>query len=215
MKSTNKNTLRLVTSGVLIGLGTILSMIKIFAIPFGGSVTLFSMVPLLVLGYMYKIKWGLLCGFVYGVLQMILGATMSSAFVGLTGISILLMVILDYLLSYMSLGLSGMFKNKIKNDKASIIAGSSIAVLLRFVCHFLSGWILWGSYADSWFSDMGNSFGNFFISHFTGQLLAICYSFLYNALYLVPEYIISIIALLIIMNIKPLAKYIIGENSRI
>ena len=80
MTNVSKKTLRLVTSGVLIGLATVLSVIKVFALPFGGSVTLFSMVPILVLGYMYGVKWGLLSGGVYGLLQMILGATMSQAF---------------------------------------------------------------------------------------------------------------------------------------
>ena len=61
----NQKTLRLVTSGVLIALGTVLSMIKVFDLPYGGSITLFSMVPLMVLGYMYGIRWGLLCGFVF------------------------------------------------------------------------------------------------------------------------------------------------------
>ncbi|MDO4748840.1 MAG: energy-coupled thiamine transporter ThiT, partial [Eubacteriales bacterium] len=136
--------LRLATSGVLIGLATILSIIKVFSWPFGGSVTLFSMVPILVLSYMYGVRWGMLCGAVYGVLQMLLGATMSSAFAGLDWWAVILMALLDYIIAYMVVGLSGMFKKAIKNPAASIALGSVVAILLRLICHFVSGWIFYG-----------------------------------------------------------------------
>lgn len=207
MKS-NYKTKRLVTSGVLIALGTVLSLIKVFAFPLGGSVTLFSMVPLLVIGYMYGPLWGLLSGFVYGLLQMILGATMSSAFAGLTGYLLVIMALLDYLLAYMGVGLSGIFKKAIKKDTPAFILGTIVAVLIRLICHFLSGWILWGSYAESWFESMNNSFGNYFLTNFTGQLLAALYSLVYNCTYMIPELIMSIIGIVVIMSIKPLRKEI-------
>lgn len=213
MKNVREKTLRLVTSGVLIGLASVLSIIKVFALPFGGSVTLFSMVPVLVLGYMYGVKWGLLCGGVYGVLQMILGATMSQAFAGLEGWTIPVMALLDYIIAYVVVGLSGMFKGKMKNHTASFAVGSAASILIRLICHFLSGWILWGSYASSYFEEMSNSFGAFMLSSFHGQLLSAMYSLVYNASYMLPELVMSVVAVIALMAVKPLRERIVGGNK--
>ena len=129
----NKKTLRLVTSGVLIALGTVLSMIKVFDLPYGGSITLFSMVPVMVLGYMYGVRWGLLCGSVFGVLQAALGATTSQAFAGLTGFNIVLMAFLDYIAAFAVLGLAGMFKRVIKRPTLSFALGAVVTGLLRYL----------------------------------------------------------------------------------
>ena len=213
MTNVSKKTLRLVTSGVLIGLATVLSVIKAFALPFGGSVTLFSMVPILVLGYMYGVKWGLLSGGVYGLLQMILGATMSQAFAGLSGFSIVIMALLDYIVAYVVVGMSGMFKGRLKNHTVAFALGSTVAILLRLICHFLSGWILWGSYASSYFEEMNNSFGNYMLSSFDGQLLAALYSLVYNASYMLPELVMSVIGVVALMAVKPLRERMINGNT--
>lgn len=213
MTNVSKKTLRLVTSGVLIGLATVLSVIKVFALPFGGSVTLFSMVPILVLGYMYGVKWGLLSGGVYGLLQMILGATMSQAFAGLSGFSIVIMALLDYIVAYVVVGMSGMFKGRLKNHTVAFALGSTVAILLRLICHFLSGWILWGSYASSYFEEMNNSFGNYVLSSFDGQLLAALYSLVYNASYMLPELVMSVIGVVALMAVKPLRERMINGNT--
>ncbi len=213
MTNVSKKTLRLVTSGVLIGLATVLSVIKVFALPFGGSVTLFSMVPILVLGYMYGVKWGLLSGGVYGLLQMILGATMSQAFAGLNGFSIVVMALLDYIVAYVVVGMSGMFKGRLKNHTVAFALGSTVAILLRLICHFLSGWILWGSYASSYFEEMNNSFGNYMLSSFDGQLLAALYSLVYNASYMLPELVMSVIGVVALMAVKPLRERMINGNT--
>ena len=214
MKNVSKKTLRLVTSGVLIGLATVLSMIKVFSWPFGGSVTLFSMVPILVLGYMYGVRWGLLCGGVYGVLQMILGATMSQAFAGLSGWAILVMALLDYIVAYVVVGLCGIFKCKLKNDTVAFSLGAVVAILIRLFCHFLSGWIFWGSYAEWFFGEaFVNSFSSFVMSNFSGQALAALYSIIYNSLYMIPELIISVIGIIALMAVKPLRERIANGNK--
>lgn len=213
MKNVRTKTLRLVTSGVLLGLATVLSMIKVFELPFGGSITLFSMVPIIVLSYMYSVKWGLLCGTVYGVLQMVLGATTTQAFAGVNGFSVPVMAMLDYIVAFMVLGLSGVFKNKMKNQTLAVVLGSIFAVFLRFLCHFFSGWILWGGYAQSFFEGLSSSFGNFMLSSFSGQLLAALYSLIYNGSYMLFELIISVLGVVAIMAVKPLRDRIISNNS--
>ena len=208
MKKVREKTERLVTSGVLISLATILSIIKVFELPFGGSVTLFSMLPILVLGYMYGTRWGLLCGTVYGVLQMVLGATTTQAFLGLVGWTVPVMAARDYIVAFMVLGLSGILKNKFKNQTTAFVLGIVVAVSLRLLCHFASGWILWGSYAQGFFEGLSNSFGNFMLSSFDGQLLACMYSIVYNGAYMIPELIITLVGALAIISVKPLREHI-------
>lgn len=212
MKNVNNRILRLVTSGVMLGLATVLSMIKVFEFPFGGSITLFSMLPVLVLGYMYGIRWGFVCGVVYGVLQMVLGATTTQAFVGLVGWTVPVMAFLDYILAFMVLGLSGMFKGKIKNPTASICLGSAVAIFMRFLCHFASGWILWGGYASDFFAGLNNSFGESVLDTFDGQMLSCVYSLIYNGAYMLPELVISIVGILALMAVKPLKERIANNK---
>lgn len=208
----NQKTLRLVTSGVLIALGTVLSMIKVFDLPYGGSITLFSMVPLMVLGYMYGIRWGLLCGFVFGVLQAVLGATTSQAFAGVTGFNVVLMAFLDFIAAFMVLGLAGMFRKAIKKPTLAFALGGLVAGLLRYACHFLSGYILWGSYAEWFFGDvMNNDTGTYILNNFTGDTLAILYSLIYNASYMLPEIAISVAGIIILMCVRPVRKQILSH----
>ena len=204
----NNKTIRLVTSSILIALASVLSFIVVFKLPYGGSITLLSMLPIMALGYMYGAKWGMLCGVVYGVVQALLGAATSSAFAGLTGVSVLFMIILDYIIAFAVLGLAGVFKNKIKNPVVSISLGCVFAGLLRFSAHFLSGFILWGSYAQYYFGaeNMNNSFGYAVLENFNGTALAALYSLIYNASYMLPEIIITVIGFILISKIKPIKE---------
>ncbi len=210
----NKNTKKIVTCGVLIALATVLSFIKVYELPYGGSITLFSMVPIVVLGYKYGVKWGVFSGVIYSVLQAILGATQSNAFAGLSGGNVLIMAFLDYVVAFTVLGLAGMFKNKIKNHTAAIAVGSGIAVFLRFIAHFFSGWILWGSYAESFFAEtMNNAFSQSVLDTFSGQSLAVVYSLVYNGSYMLPEILVTVLGVLALMAVKPVRKLIVNEDA--
>lgn len=216
----NLKTKKLVTVGVLVALGTVLSLIKPFELPYGGSVTLFGMVPVILLGYKYGAKWGLFSGFIYSLLQAVLGATTSQAFAGMYDsgaafksiFNMFLMALLDYIVAFTVLGLSGMFKGKIKNHTAAITTGAVVVVLLRLAAHFISGFILWGGYAEWYFTDvMNNSFGQYILGHFSGQALAGVYSLVYNASYMLPELAVTVVGVLAVMAVKPLRKIVINE----
>ena len=56
---------RLVTTAMLLAIAVILSLIKVFELPFGGSVTAASMMPVILIAYIYGIKWGIFSAFVY------------------------------------------------------------------------------------------------------------------------------------------------------
>ena len=127
----NNKTRKLTETALLIAMATVLSLIQ-FPGPWvnGGSITLCSMLPICIIGYRYGVRWGILGGFVHGLLQLLLGVN------GLKGISLetlVLSVILDYLLAFAVLGFSGLFRNKIKNGSLAFAAGSTVGIVLRFV----------------------------------------------------------------------------------
>lgn len=190
-------TKKLVVCAMLIALGSVLSVIQPFALPFGGGITLASMMPVCLIGMIYGMKTGVLSALCFSVIQMFLGAsTISAAFLPGEDQMILwkaiLMCLLDYTLAYTVLGLSGIFKNKIKNEEIAILAGSATVTFLRYVAHILSGYILWGSYAEWFFSQEGfYAFGGKILETFSGNALAFIYSVIYNGLYMVPEIIIT------------------------
>lgn len=185
----NQKTKNLVLGGVLVALGTVLSFIKVFDLPQGGSITLCSMLPVMLFAYLCGAKWGLASGFTYSVLQLLLGL---NALKGISGGALVGSILLDYLLAFTVLGLAGIFRNKVKQDGLSFTLGCLVAGLLRYLCSFLSGWILWGAYADENFSPM--------LAGMSGQTLACCYSLVYNGSYMVPEIIITCIVAFVIMQ---------------
>ena len=213
-KKLSANTKALTESAILIALATILSLIKIYEMPWGGSVTLASMLPIVIIGYSHGIKWGMLSSGVFSLLQMLFGGkTLSAAFLPgedqMVWYNALIMVFLDYFLAFALVGLSGLFSNKDK-PKKSLVLGSLVGTGCRFIAHFLSGWILWGAWADWFFSDFdkttGTAIGNFFISKFDGQMLSMMYSLFYNAMYMIPEMIITVLLSLVIASIPQISK---------
>lgn len=209
-----QKTKRLTLSGVLIALGTVLSLLTVFKWPWGGSITLCSMLPLAVLGYTYGIKWGLVSGFVYGVLQALLGATMSQAFAGMDAGSVIAILCLDYFLAFSVVGLSGIFKGKIKNHTVALVVGTVIAVLARYLVHIASGYIFYASYAD-WFSGEAfvNNFSAAIVEACSPKMLGLVYSVIYNGCYMIPEvFITAIPAAVVITAIPPIRKEMVKEN---
>ena len=92
-------TQQLVTCAVALALAYVTSYIKIFKLPFGGSVTLFSMLFIVLIGYWYGIKVGILTGLVYGIFQFLQEPYVLSFF----------QVCCDYILAFGAMGLSGLF----------------------------------------------------------------------------------------------------------
>ena len=114
------------------------SMIKVIKLPMGGSVTLFSMLLIVLIGYWYGIKTGLTAAIAYGVLQLLLDPYILN----------IPQVFLDYILGFGALGLSGIFSN----SKHGLIKGYIVGVIGRFICSFLSGWIFFAVYTPEFFN---------------------------------------------------------------
>ena len=172
---------RLAESALMLALATILSKVAI-SLLHGGSVTLFSQVPIILISYRYGVKWGFKTGLAMSVLQLILGLENFSYVSGI--VSFLVVGLCDYLIAFSALGFGGMFKNKIKNDVLAISLGSAIVVFVRFVCHFISGATVWSGYAN--------------------DKAAVVYSLTYNGSYMLPEFIITIVGVALIAGIYDL-----------
>ena len=170
----NTNIRKIVECAIMIALATVLSYISIFQAPMGGSITAFSQVPIIIIGYRYGFKWGAFTGVVHGVLQMLLQGMGNFAYV--KGISsYLILIFMDYVLAFAVLGIGGaIFRKVIKQQAVAIGIGAAVASLLRFACHFISGVTIWGEYADGWKSVWAYSFGyNGFYMLFEGIITVV------------------------------------------
>ncbi len=201
MNTRSARTVNLVTGGVLVALGTVLSFIKVFDLPHGGSITLCCMLPVMLFAYRAGTKWGLGAGFVFSVLQLLFGM---DALKGISGTTVVGSIFLDYLLAFTVLGLAGIFRGKIKNDPAAFTLGCLVAGLLRYLCSFLSGWILWSEFADVNFSPM--------LAGMSGNTLACFYSLLYNGSYMIPEILITCVVAFLLMQFA--GKQILGAGAQ-
>ncbi|MEG0692899.1 MAG: energy-coupled thiamine transporter ThiT, partial [Oscillospiraceae bacterium] len=128
----------------LIALGFVLSFIKVPILP-SASISLASMLPIIILAYKYGTNWGLLCGFVHGLLQMVEGGIDTPPTEDFW--SYLLVILLDYILAFSFLGLAGLVRNVTKNPSVAISVCCAVGITSRFICSFLSGAIIWGVYA--------------------------------------------------------------------
>ena len=169
--SPTKGARRLVESALMVALAIVLSMLKFIDLPFGGSVTVASMLPIIIIAYRHGMAWGTLTGFVFGVFQMLLGLNTFSYVT--TWQSIVAVALLDYLVAFLVLGFGGLFK-KISSQPVALTLGVVVACVLRYLCHVISGATVWAG-----------------LSIPTNA--ALIYSIGYNATYMVPETLITAI----------------------
>ena len=136
----------LVEGGIMIALVTLLSFIKVFEMPQGGSITAVSMAPILIYSCRHGVKKGLVVSTVYGILQYLLQG----------GFSIHPMsILLDYVLAFGVLGVAGMWKGRTWME----LLGCCVAIVLRYVVLVISGVVVWGSYAPEGVSPLSYSIG--------------------------------------------------------
>lgn len=195
-----ESTVRLVESALLIAIAAVIELISKalgLELPFGGTVTLASMFPIVLIAYKYGTKWGLLSGFTYSIVQMLLGVKVVSAMFlpGDDQMAVwqaICVCLLDYVLAYTVLGFGGIFKGKFKKPAGELALGAFVALLLRYLVHIVSGAIFYGAWAEWFFSQEGfYSIGEKILNTFSGTSLSIIYSIFYNGLYMVPEIVIT------------------------
>ncbi len=130
------DTKQLVFSSMAIAIAMITSMIRLWRMPMGGSVTLFSMFFICLVGYLYGLGAGITAGVSYGLLQLIVDPYIISV----------PQMLIDYIFAFGALGLSGVFYN----SKYGMIKGYILGFLCRYFFSFLSGLIFFGSYASEY-----------------------------------------------------------------
>ena len=176
MKRTN--TWMLAEAGITLAMAWVLSQVKIFQMPMGGSVTAGSMVPLLIFAYRWGGLRGMMVCALYGVLDFTLGAKYSFHPVSL---------IFDYPVAFGFMGVAGFFGRK----PAGLVLGTVVALMGRFLCHVLSGVVVFASYAPE------------------GQS-PLLYSILYNGSYLLPELVISFVLVFLVVRYAKLPEPRLG-----
>ena len=153
---------RLAYCAMAVALAYVTSFIKVFQLPYGGSVTLLSMLFIVLIANWYGVKTGLLVGFAYGILQFLQEPYVLSLF----------QVCCDYVLAFAALGLSGLFRGK----RNGLLLGYIAAVLARGVFHTLGGYLYWMDYMPETFP----------------QALRDLYPIVYNYSYLLAEGILTV-----------------------
>jgi len=205
-------TKRLTESAMLLSLAIVLEFIsKMFIpeMPFGGQLTLASMLPVVLISYRHGVKWGLVTGLTYALMEMAIGAkTVAAAFQpgyfgdGVMLLNALIMCVLDYLVAYTALGLGGCFRNKLKNPGAALSLGSLVALGARYAAHIASGYILFAGWAEWFFTQDGfPAWGAGLVESLSPNVLGFVYSLVYNGMYMVPEMICTAIAAVLIAKV--------------
>ena len=175
---------------IMVALAFALSCIKIIQMPLGGSVTLVSMLPIMLISLKHGYKIGLGTGFVYSMTQLTQALIEGDVFPYCQTFGVLIVCLLfDYLIPFTGLGIAGLFKDmsRIKNTEISCYLGFGLAVGIRFICHFITGVAVWGQWAPE-------GMGKFL------------YSFLYNAGFLSVDFLICIVCAILIFRKAELRK---------
>ena len=137
----------LTESALLVALATVLSFYAVFHMPSGGSFTIGSMIPVMLVSLKYPFRWSLMVAFAYSLIQMMLAFYAPP--VATLGYYIL-MVLLDYVVAFSVLCLAGPIYNALNPSwpvRLRLMIAAVICITLRFFCHFLSGIIIWAAYA--------------------------------------------------------------------
>jgi thiamine transporter len=180
----SRKRVRMLTEGALmVAAAQILSMIKLWEMPWGGSVVL-AMVPIV----LYAVRWGLgeglMAGFVFGILQFVLDGGFAIGWQSIIG---------DYLLAFAALGLAGL----VKGTKPAVFTGTLIACAARFLVHWVVGATVWAAYMPETFMGMGMS-------------SPWVYSALYNGLYMGANALITLLVFGLLWG--PLNSFFLGED---
>ncbi|MCL1828221.1 MAG: energy-coupled thiamine transporter ThiT [Oscillospiraceae bacterium] len=168
---------------IMVALAQILEYIKLYQLPYGGSVT-FAMIPLVLFAVRWGLSRGLIAGVALGLLQLALDGAYAYTWQSM---------ILDYLLAYAALGFAGLFKGR----KSGVFCGAFVGALARYAVHVLSGVYVWAAYMPEVF--LGLPMGSAWI-----------YSPLYNAVYMGPNLAVCLVVFGILY--KPLYKYITAKD---
>ena len=180
----------LVRAAILVALSVALSYAKLFSRPMGGSVTLGSMLPIMMLSLAMGIKWGLAGAFVSSLFQLLQAVIEGNVFPYCeTGTTLVVCILFDYLVPFTVIGLAGLLRDlklgRFRHFGAYL--GIVLCCVARFVCHFITGVAIWGQWAPDGM----------------GKYL---YSLLYNGGFLLPELGITLVLAALLLESPELRR---------
>ncbi len=176
MKTRKASTTRLVESAQMLAIATVLSLFSFSsAWLLGGGITFCSMLPLVIVSWRYGLGWGTVVAVLHGAIQMLIGLS-NVQYADSVGTAVLI-ILLDYILAFGVIGLASMFRGRLHDTRREIILGIVVTFLLRLVCHYFSGVLVWEILFP-------NEYG----------WAAPVWSIAYNAGYMIPEIIITSVA---------------------
>lgn len=196
---TNSKLFRLVFSALMVALATVLSVLSI-GLPFGGSITIAAMAPLVLVSQMYGFRWGLFTCSAYGLLQLVLG--LDNFAYATTIWAVIAIILFDYVVAYAALSLSALTRN-MKSKPLAAAIGALIGCFGRFCCHLVSGVVVWGQWADV--TTLPAALQNGWFA--SEDVLVYSYSFFYNLGYMLPETIATVVvSAVLVALLAPLRK---------
>lgn len=185
MTNTKKpSTLHMLTeSAIMIALSTVLSLVKVWEMPLGGSITMLSMLPVMLIALRYGNKAGVATAFVYSLTQLFLGLPSLMSW-GMNAFQWVGSLVFDYLLAFTVLGFAGTFR---KHGFTGVLGGVVLGCALRFVSHFISGAIFFAVWCPEGWN-------------------VVWYSICYNGGYMLPEMILTCAGASALFAAKPIRR---------
>ena len=180
----NKKLYPMIECAIMVALATVLSLIKLYKLHLGGSITLLSMLPVCIFSIRWGIGWGSVCGLLYAVIQLFLDLAEVLTW-GLTPAALIGCILFDYLVAFTVIGLAGIFR---KAGKGGCIGGIALALFLRFVSHLISGTLIFGAW-------MPEGWANPFV-----------YAVAYNGSFMLPELIATAVVAFILISTPVIMK---------
>ena len=181
---------------ILLALAIVLSYVKIIQLPFDGSITLLSMLPICIISIRHGLAWGVGTAFCYSWSQILQGGVFAW---GLTPTMLIASLFLDYILAFTVLGFAGIFRKK---GKWGIVLGVVAVCAARFLVHFLAGIILWANYEEF------IAFGQEWIGR------PVLYSICYNGVYMLPETVFTAVGTFILLKTPRVSKLLFSSDGR-
>ena len=194
----NTKTKVLAEGAVMVALATVLSFLKVVQFPWGGSITILSMLPIVVFSLRYGVAKGLAVSFIYSVIQLGQGILIDGLLGwGLTPTALVACIFLDYIGAFSILCLAGLFGNQ---KMAAIIGGTVLVMLLRFGFHYGSGVLIFHSFGELW---NGFSTDNTWL-----------YSLLYNGAYMLPETVFTTAGAVVLFKTPQMRRLLVSGEGK-
>lgn len=184
-------TRRMCECAIMLALSIALSYVKIYRMPMGGSVTLVCMLPVMLAGLKHGVKWGFITSGLFAAFQLVQALTGGNVFpYCYTAATVIICVLFDYVVPFGALGFTGLLS--VKSGKVKALSLMAALVAVRFICHFITGVVIWGQWATE------------------GMSKAV-YSLLYNGQYMLPELVLTVLVAWFMMSSKTVVRQLERE----